>query len=57
MSNLINIYSKCAKLPAGKRIFSKLICLKAPYFGTIKPLGRFEADPKFISFIIKNALS
>ena len=40
MNSLMNLYSKCLKLPAGKRIFSKLICLKAPYFGTIKP--RFE---------------
>ena len=33
----MNVYHRCAKLPAGKRIFSKLICLKAPYFNTIKP--------------------
>ena len=34
----MKVYDKCVKLPAGKRIFSKMICLKAPYFGTIKPL-------------------
>jgi hypothetical protein len=38
MNSLMNVYRKCEKLPAGKRIFSKLVCLKAPYFGTIKPL-------------------
>ena len=34
----MNVYRKCVKLPAGKHIFSKLVCMKAPYFGTIKPL-------------------
>lgn len=38
MNRLMNIYRKCVKLPAGKHIFSKLVCMKAPYFGTIKPL-------------------
>ncbi len=40
MNRLMNVYDKCVKLPAGNRIFSKMVCLKAPYFGTIKP--RFE---------------
>lgn len=38
MNKLLNVYEKCAGLPFGKRIFSKLVCLKAPYFGTIKPV-------------------
>ena len=37
MNSLLNVYNKCVKLPAGKRIFSKLVCFKAPYFGSIKP--------------------
>ena len=53
MSNLINIYSKCVKLPAGKRIFSKLVCLKAPYFGTIKPLFG-ELRPGYCEITMKN---
>ena len=38
MSKLLKVYERCAGLPFGKRIFSKLVCLKAPYFGTIKPV-------------------
>lgn len=52
MNSLMNVYRKCAKLPAGKRIFSKLICLKAPYFGTIKPLFR-ELRPGYCEVKMK----
>jgi acyl-coenzyme A thioesterase PaaI-like protein len=52
MNRLINTYQKCAKLPAGKRIFSKLICLKAPYFGTIKPLFK-ELRPGYCEVTMK----
>jgi len=38
MNRLLKIYSTCLKLPFGKRIFSKMVCLQAPYFGTIKPV-------------------
>ena len=38
MSNrVLQIYGKLAKKPAGKWLFSKLICFKAPYFGSIGP--------------------
>lgn len=36
-SAALKLYQKCISKPAGKSIFSKLICLKAPYFGSIKP--------------------
>lgn len=52
MNSLMNVYRKCAKLPAGRRIFSKLICLKAPYFGTIKPLFR-ELRPGYCEVKMK----
>ena len=32
------IYNKLKNWPMGKKIFSKLICNMAPYFGTIKPI-------------------
>ena len=38
MNKLLNVYNKCAGLPLGKRVFSRLVCLKAPYFATIKPV-------------------
>ena len=37
---VIELWSRCSKIPFGKAIFSRLICLKAPYFGSIRP--RFE---------------
>ncbi len=38
MSNqVLRIYDKLANKPAGKWLFSKLICFKAPYFGSIAP--------------------
>jgi len=36
MSAVINMYQKLSKLPFGKRIFSRLLNAKAPYFKSIK---------------------
>lgn len=52
MNTLLNVYHKCAKLPYGKRIFSKLVCLKAPYFSTIKPLFK-ELKPGYCEITMK----
>lgn len=38
MNKLLSLFDRCARLPLGKLVFSKLVCLKAPYFGTIKPV-------------------
>lgn len=37
MSNVLKIYNKVSALPMGKKIFSRAVSLKAPYFGTINP--------------------
>ena len=37
----MNVWHKLCNLPAGKWMFTKLVCLKAPYFASIKP--RFES--------------
>ena len=37
MNQIMRTYQTCEKLPFGKAIFSKMICFKAPYFGSIKP--------------------
>jgi len=38
MSNkTLSIWKSITRKPAGKWIFSKIVCFKAPYFGTIKP--------------------
>jgi len=49
---LLETYNKCARLPLGKRIFSKLVCIKAPYFGTIKPLFG-EMKPGYCEITVK----
>ncbi len=38
MSAVVNLYNKFGKFPMGKKIFSKLVCFKAPYFGSVKPV-------------------
>lgn len=35
--NLLKTYQKLSGLPLGKHLFSWLFCMKAPYFGTIRP--------------------
>ncbi len=37
MGSVLTIYNKCAKFPLGKRLFSRLVCFKAPYFRSIRP--------------------
>jgi len=38
MSQALNMFNRMKGYPAGKRIYSWIVCRKAPYFGTIKPL-------------------
>jgi uncharacterized protein (TIGR00369 family) len=40
MNAALVLWKRCEGLPFGKAIFSRIICFKAPYFGTIRP--RFE---------------
>ena len=39
-SPALAMWRRCESLPFGKSLFSRLICWKAPYFGSIRP--RFE---------------
>lgn len=36
-ADLLQIYRKLSRKPLGKWLFSKLICFKAPYFGSVAP--------------------
>ncbi|CAA0080989.1 Uncharacterised protein [Zhongshania aliphaticivorans] len=38
MNPTLKLWQKMAAYPAGRQLFSKGVCLKAPYFGTIKPV-------------------
>jgi len=40
VSPALALWKRCEGLPFGKALFSRIICWKAPYFGTIRP--RFE---------------
>lgn len=36
--NVLKIYNKLKNYPLGDRLFSRAVCMKAPYFSTISPL-------------------
>lgn len=38
MAATLDIWKRVSPKPFGKRIFSRMLCAKAPYFGSIKPL-------------------
>ncbi|HXA46266.1 MAG TPA: hotdog fold domain-containing protein [Burkholderiaceae bacterium] len=40
-NSTLNIWERFAPMPGGKWLFARLICFKAPYFGSIRP--RFHA--------------
>lgn len=48
-STILDLHRRMARRPGGRWLFSKLVCLKAPYFATISPRierlepGRCEA--------------
>lgn len=50
--NTLAMYNKASKLPAGKWIFSKALCVVAPYFGSIKPMFD-ELRPNYCKISIK----
>jgi hypothetical protein len=54
MSRLLSMYNKLHSYPLGNYIFSRIICLVAPYFKTIKP--RFiELKPGYCEITMKAA--
>lgn len=46
MIDLVKVYKKLEHKPAGKWIFSKLVCKVVPYFGTIYPKVEFLSSQK-----------
>ena len=52
MSQALKIWNTLANKPAGKWTFSKMLCLKAPYFSSISPL--FERlEPEYCEIRMK----
>ena len=35
--SLVRLYNRCARFPFGKTLFSRMVCFRAPYFGSIRP--------------------
>lgn len=52
MKTIMKIYERCVRLPFGKSIFSKVLCFKAPYFGSIKPLF-LELRPGYCEILLR----
>ncbi len=38
MATTLELWKKVTAFPKGKWTFSRMLCLKAPYFGSISPL-------------------
>ncbi len=52
MANVMGLYTRVTRLPAGRTVFSVLFALKAPYFGTVRP--RFtELRPNYAELTIR----
>jgi acyl-coenzyme A thioesterase PaaI-like protein len=52
MVNVMDLYTRADRLPAGKRLFSLLFSRKAPYFATVRP--RFtELRPNYAALVIR----
>ena len=48
----LSLWKKLESKPGGKWAFSKMICFKAPYFGSIKPLFS-ELRPEYCKILTK----
>lgn len=52
MANVMDLYTRVTRLPAGQKLFSLFFAQKAPYFGTVRP--RFvELRPNYAELRIK----
>lgn len=57
MSALLNMWNKVSSKPGGKWLFTRGVCLKAPYFGTIKPMFQeLSADKAVVTFRERRAV-
>lgn len=43
---LLKLWERAGRFPAGKQLFSRAVCRRAPYFGSIRPLVR-EVRPNY----------
>lgn len=51
--NPLKIFNKLSKFPFGKNIFSFIVCMKAPYFHSIRPLFTELTSNRCVIFLKK----
>src|SRR3954449_12752497 len=52
MTSVLTLYDWTSRLPQGRRLFSRVFTLKAPYFGTVRP--RFvDLRPNYAELTIR----
>ena len=56
MATTLELWNKVTAFPKGKWTFSRMLCLKAPYFGSISPLF-IELKPNYCEISIKKKRS
>lgn len=56
MATTLEHWNKVSTFPKGKWTFSRMLCLKAPYFGSISPLF-IELKPNYCEIAIKKKRS
>ncbi len=54
---LVSAYQRAVKLPLGRNLFSRAVCMKAPYFSSIRPtIEAFEPGRVEVSFPKRRAV-
>ncbi|MGM1002912.1 hotdog fold domain-containing protein [Acinetobacter haemolyticus] len=56
MASTLDLWNKASAFPAGKWTFTRMLCLKAPYFSSIAPLFE-ELKPNYCKISIKKKRS
>ena len=53
MPDVLALWKQAGRLPAGDRLFSRLVALRAPYFGSVRP--RFTViEPNHAELVIRD---
>lgn len=55
MATTLELWNKVTAFPKGKWTFSRMLCLKAPYFGSISPLF-IELKPNYCEISIRRSV-
>ncbi|QBQ16705.1 hotdog fold domain-containing protein [Acinetobacter haemolyticus] len=56
MASTLDLWNKASAFPAGKWTFTRMLCLKAPYFSSIAPLFE-ELKPNYCKISMKKKRS